>query len=93
MSKINVSNGQLMNYARDLRDIQSSVLGVILQSKIKEFVNANGLRMDTITTKVNGLITDHFVGPEFKDLVEGKTKEEFEQKMQELMAQENTIEI
>lgn len=90
---VKVTNGQLSKWTRDLSDVNQSVLGVLLSGKIKKFVEANGLRMQELGNKINAIVKAYYAEPEYKDLLEGKTREDFEKEMRELMAQENTIEI
>ena len=95
-----MTNGQLFKYHQDIQSLQGSILEYWFQGKIKEFYKHNGIRIRTLSEKINALAVEYF---EMKDgqimqnqegksiSKDGKDPNEYKTKMDELMKIEVNI--
>lgn len=95
-----MNNAQLLRYHNEIMRMQGSVLEVFLDSKIKEFYKNNIIRINTLTEKLNALSGEYLkmeggkaIYDENKNPIslEGKSLDEYHQKVKELMSQEINI--
>ena|SRR3990167_2819634 len=102
---MNTTNKTLLQIHQEIQQMQLSVIGLFLRSKIKNFYSDNGLRIDTLHGKMRKLQSEYFIvengqikkDGEGKDaqpvLREGKDRKDFEDKFEALMAEETNIKI
>lgn len=102
---MNITTRQLFAWHQEIQSMNGSIHHIFNRSKIKEFYNDNGIRIDTMFKKLKEIQTEYFVieneqikkegeGKDAKPVVqEGKTREEFDKKFNELMDSEITVKI
>lgn len=97
------TNQTLLNIHRETQQLQTTLTGLFLKSKIKQFYTDNSIRIETILGKMQKLQSEFFVienekiKTEGEDaqpvLKEGKDKKEFDDKFDALMKEEVNIKI
>jgi len=99
---MNATNRTLLILHKEAQQMQSTLNGLFQRSKLKQFYNDNGLRIETIHGKMRKLQSEYFVVEneqikKDKDnqpvLLEGKDKKEFDEKFETLMNEEVNIKI
>jgi hypothetical protein len=74
-----MTNAELWQYHTDIQTMNPTVR-MLLKGRIAEFYKQNGIRIKTLSEKINKLQENHFVS-------EGKTLADFEKAFHELMQQ------
>ena len=102
---MNITNRQLLSMHREIGQLQSSIVGIFLKNKIKQFYADNGIRIESLQEKISKLQQEYFVienekiktDGEGKDstpvMNEGKDKKEFDEKFNKLMIEVVNISI
>ena len=99
MSNTNITNGQLLRWHDELKQLQSinSIFFQFNRSKINEFYRQNGIRIDSVFKKMDVLRREFFLIENDKLVMEGeegkqepvllpeKKREDFNAKYQEIL--------
>lgn len=95
-----MNNRRLLAYHQEMEGFKDSILYQFLSPKIRFFYKQNGIRIQTLVSKVGELNKEFFEyeGDRLKKgedkkpvLLEGKTAEEFDLRLNELMDREVNI--
>ncbi len=103
MQAQNTTNNRLLTWHNEIQSLNGSIVAKFLHSKIREFYNNNGVRINSLQDKRSELTKKYFVieddklktegdGENAKPvLIEGKTNEDFENELKELMEKEVAV--
>ena len=100
-----VTNRMLLQLHQQRNDLtqQQPLLAILLGSKLRQFDNSNGIRIHSLIKKLNKIENEYFVhendrvkyegeqGKEQPVLLEGKTREDFDKTINQILDKEIQI--
>ena len=107
MAKIKITNQQLIHMMQEYNELNKGLLGILLASKLREFINNNGVRFNAVRDKQDVIFTKYILfdngNAVMTEAEEGKVsepvfkegffKEDFQKEMNEFLQSENTMDV